>query len=234
MTTYTISSNGFTVLITNQIKNLTAGLYKSLQAIDSDLTTVYKNFYHKMASESDDERIYKKPTKQEIARQKTWDELVQIRKDLFLKRDKSDNAFMRYLVASLYTKLPPLRQEEWIGSAFSDNGTNNYLDIDKKILVLRNYKTKKQYGKRVITIPDSLIITMKKYKKRFNTNLVVCKVTDPYKAMSCAGIAFYLRFVYFYIIRYLKYCFFVYLSLFSFVYLCLSLFILFLFMLFYI
>ena len=174
-------------------KNLTAGLYKTLQAIDSDLTTVYKTFYHKMASESDEERIYKKPTKQEIPQQKTWDELVQIRKDLFLKRDKSDNAFMRYLVASLYTKLPPLRQEEWIGSAFSDNGTNNYLDIDKKILVLRNYKTKRQYGKRVITIPDSLIITMKKYKKRFNTNLVVCKVTDPYKAMSCAGIASYLR-----------------------------------------
>ena len=36
-------------------KNLTAELYKSLQAIDSDLTTVYKTFYHKMASESDDE-----------------------------------------------------------------------------------------------------------------------------------------------------------------------------------
>ena len=108
-------------------KNLTAGLYKSLQAIDSDLTIVYKNFYHKMASESDDERIYKKPTKQEIAQQKTWEELVQIRKDLFLKRDKSDNAFMRYLIASLYTKLPPLFQEEWIGAVFSDNGSNNYL-----------------------------------------------------------------------------------------------------------
>ena len=124
---------------------------------------------------------------------KTWDELVQIRKDLFLKRDKSDNAFMRYLVASLYTKLPPLRQEEWIGAVFSDNGTNNYLDIDKKILVLRNYKTKKSYDIRTINIPKSLITTMKKYKHRFNTNLVVYKVTDPYKAMSCAGIASYLK-----------------------------------------
>ena len=103
---------------------------------------------------------------------------------------------MRYLVAFLYTKLPPLCQEEWIGAAFSDNGTNNYLDIDKKILVLRNYKTKRQYGKRVISIPDSLIITIKKYIKRFNTKLVVCKVIDPYKVMSCAGIASYLRNIY--------------------------------------
>ena len=173
-------------------KNLSAGIFKALQAIDSDLIAVYGKFYQKMANEADSERIYKKPTKKELSHQKTWDEIVEIRKDLFKTRITSNNAFMRYFIAAIFTKIPPLRQSEWIGAAFVDTCNNNYVDLDKKILVLRNYKTQKQYGNRIINIPDSLITTMKKYKVRFKTNLLVSKVTDPNKSMSCPGVTSYL------------------------------------------
>ena len=47
----------------------------------------------------------------------------------------SDNDFIRYYVASLYTKLPALRQQDWVDSAFTDTKDNNYLDLKKKMLV---------------------------------------------------------------------------------------------------
>ena len=36
-------------------KNLSAGIYRALQAIDSDLIAVYGKFYKKMANEADSE-----------------------------------------------------------------------------------------------------------------------------------------------------------------------------------
>ncbi len=176
-------------------KNLCAGMYRGLDAVESDLTVCYRKFYQKMASEADSERIYRKPTTKELAQQKKWSDLVEIRKTLFLKRNESKNAYMRYYVASLYTKCPPLRQEEWLGAFIDveDTGTNNFIDTNKKILYMRNYKTMKAHHDREIPLPNSLVRTIKIYKKKFNTDITVCKVTDNNKSMSTAGLSMYLK-----------------------------------------
>jgi len=48
-------------------KNLSCGMFKAVESINSDLTTVFEKFYKKCANEYDSERKYKKPNKKEIA-----------------------------------------------------------------------------------------------------------------------------------------------------------------------
>ncbi len=176
-------------------KNLSCGMYKSVLSIKSDLAIVFEKFYKKCSSEYESERRYRPANKKEITQHKTFEELVDIRYELFEKRDKSKNDFMKYYVAALYTKCPPVRQEEWL-SAFidvEDTGDNNFIDTKKKIFFIRNYKTQKTYGKREIPLDTGLVVTIKKYKKLFNTDLAICKVSDNKKAMSSAGFSQYLK-----------------------------------------
>jgi len=51
----------------------------------------------------------------------------------------------------------------------------------------------KTHGPREVPLPASLIITIKKYQKLFKTKLALCKVSDPDKAMSSAGLSMYLK-----------------------------------------
>ena len=186
----------FIYLIDNKSvrKNLTCAMYKSVQCVSSDLTTVFEKFFLRISKEADDERRYRKPNKKEVAHYKTWDELVQIRRDLFLKRDNSNNDFMRYYVASLYTKCPPLRQQDWLGAFVDINDNNkNYIDTEKKMLYVKSYKTQKYYGNREVPLEPSLVTTIKKYINKFKTNIALCKVTDSSKAMSSAGFSQYLK-----------------------------------------
>jgi len=175
-------------------KNLTCAMYKSVQCISSDLTTVFEKFFLRISKEADDERRYRRPNKKEVAQHKTWDELVQIRRDLFLKRDKSNNDFIRYYVASLYTKCPPLRQQDLLGAFVDiDDKNKNYIDTEKKILYVKSYKTQKYYGDREVPLEPSLVTTIKKYKNKFKTNIALCKVSDSSKPMSSAGFSQYLK-----------------------------------------
>jgi len=59
---------------------------------------------------------------------------------------------VKYVVASLYTYLPPLRGQDYYNTKIGVRKTGNYIDIDKWILVIREYKTAKQYGIRKIKL----------------------------------------------------------------------------------
>lgn len=98
----------------------------------------------------------------------TWDDLVKHR-DSLKEYLHDKNSIYSYLLLCLNTKIPPKRND-WadvlvMGEGHSDvenyvndhrSITANFYVLDKKQLVLNNYKTKKTYGTKRVTIPDEL------------------------------------------------------------------------------
>ena len=97
-----------------------------------------------------------------------------------LKKSKDDvkltdrqklDANQKYIILRLYTDLPPVRNDYAFTKIFKnldsvpDNEKDNYMLLDDKILILRNYKTYKFYGEKKIIIPNSLLQVIKTFEK---------------------------------------------------------------------
>ncbi len=79
-----------------------------------------------------------------------------------LKNSKKQNL---YIISCLYTYLPALRGEEFYKTKIGIQLNENYLDIDRWVLVVQDYKTVKKYGVREIKIPLVLQNILKEYCK---------------------------------------------------------------------
>lgn len=90
---------------------------------------------------------------------------------------KDLDSHQQYLVLSLYTLLPPLRNDWAMVKVTTNEDTNtnfNYINTDKKKIVLNRYKTQGVYGTKVISIPKKLndvIIQWENAKKKYFTTL---------------------------------------------------------------
>jgi integrase len=101
----------------------------------------------------------------------TWEQVLNVKKNLKNIVDTfANNKFITaiqfdyllgYLILSLYTDIPPRRNQDYIDMYFVNNYTDgldsnrNYLDWANKKLVFLKYKTAKKYGKQVIDISDN-------------------------------------------------------------------------------
>lgn len=76
--------------------------------------------------------------------------------------------YQKYLVINLYTQLPPLRNDYSGTRVFKElpetEIKENYIIIKDKQLVLKNYKTVKHYGTKIIDIPKKLVNIISKYE----------------------------------------------------------------------
>lgn len=100
-----------------------------------------------------------------------WSQVVQIWEDLKKKvesfkssKEISESQYstlLQYVVLSLYTCLPPRRNEYQnmviIKSATESSPTDkNYYDLDHKRFIMNKYKTQKKEGQKLIEIPEDL------------------------------------------------------------------------------
>jgi hypothetical protein len=91
------------------------------------------------------------------------------------------NTLLQLMVLSLYVCLPPRRneyQKMMIVKTVAPNAPTdtNYLDLDKKQMVMNAYKTAKKEGQKVIDLPEKLVTVLTTYL-RFHPLLKGKKVT---------------------------------------------------------
>lgn len=90
-----------------------------------------------------------------------------------------------YLVLSLYTMIPPRRNKDFSHMVFVleepevlDPELNYYVLADNQF-VFNNYKTKEQYGKQVVSIPDDLQTVMALYIDAYLRHIPIPPNEEP-------------------------------------------------------
>lgn len=101
-----------------------------------------------------------------------WNALEQ-RVNTFIKQKEINesqyNTLLAWVVLSLYTLLPPRRNEyqmvQVVKSAAGLPTDTNYLDVDKSQFILHKFKTAKKEGVATIAIPEKLLEVIRIYFK---------------------------------------------------------------------
>jgi len=94
------------------------------------------------------------------------------------------NTLLQYVVLSLYTCLPPRRNEYQnmmiIKNATENSPTDkNYYDVDNNRFIFNKYKTMKKEGQKIVEIPDALKSVLSVYIKHHP--LITGKITKKFQ-----------------------------------------------------
>lgn len=175
-------------------------LYATISSVLSlykDVTTyksIYKYFYDKMMAKAElagagDTAV---KTDKQSDNWMDWDKvketLAELKADVdkFAKQkeigESEYNKLLNYVVLSLYTELPPRRNQDYldmtihkVGKAYNPKKVDDLPVTSNYLLVVGNkpskfifniYKTAKTYGKQVVDIPESLGSIIEMYLKR--------------------------------------------------------------------
>lgn len=87
-------------------------------------------------------------------------------------------------VLYLYTEIPPLRSQDYINTSFDKNESINYIDLDRKELIIREGKTTNKANSRIIDIPDKAVDIIKKVKELSQSKWLIPKVQTPSEHMK--------------------------------------------------
>jgi hypothetical protein len=141
-----------------------------------------RNYYITVVFEKQEEQMdkYKSGflTEKEKANWTSFTDILHKKFELLdrIENEEFDNikecvkVYLQYLILSLYTDLPPLRND-WdkvlVREYIPDNeilyDEFNYIDLKKKQLILCKYKTKKTYKQKRILMPSGLINIIKRW-----------------------------------------------------------------------
>jgi hypothetical protein len=159
----------------NTKKTILSGIVSVLSLYKDKPTykKIYQHYFDLMmnkAHEMKDNNINEK-SKAQNENWINWEQVLNVKKNLKNIVDTfASNKFITaiqfdyllgYLILSLYTDIPPRRNQDYIDMYFVNNYTDgldsnrNYLDWANKKLVFLKYKTAKKYGKQVIDISDN-------------------------------------------------------------------------------
>jgi len=69
------------------------------------------------------------------------------------------------LMLLIGANIPPRRSQDLVELQFADNSKNNFLDLKKKTITYRVYKTSRAFGDQTIAINDNMIKLFKAWKK---------------------------------------------------------------------
>lgn len=164
--------------ITNDVQkisvqlNLAAALVSFLsheENIPKEALDYYQNLFDKISEKAAYERKYPIPTEEELENWLPWSQIVKLANDYKKKVTQEPYDYLKYLVLSLYTQIPPLRGQDYLNSIIMkvENPTDyhrllqitqkNIFDLTNKQLIISHYKTEKTHGRRTIDIPKQLI-----------------------------------------------------------------------------
>lgn len=128
--------------------------------------TLYKKYYDILVSMNSTLKAEEAKNEKTETQEKNWiDWSVVLEKREDLKKYSQEhpddyNALLSLVVVSLYTCLPPRRNEyskmDLVKSAKGLPTDRNYLDWDKKEFVFNSFKTAKNEGQVVIDVPEDL------------------------------------------------------------------------------
>jgi hypothetical protein len=126
-----------------------------------------------------------------------WSDVLSKQKELKELKDKSFNDYLNYLVLSLYTLIPPRRNEYSkvlvVPSSKGLDEHKNYLDLAKGQFILGDFKTVKSKGIQMLDVPDNLMEIVngflklrgiKKIKKNESVPLLVDSDNKPLTASN--------------------------------------------------
>jgi integrase len=158
----------------------------SILGLDPKQTKIHKVYYDKMMEINkmlkNVERSGVKSEQQE-ENWMDWKEVAQIESELESHKNESFNDLLKYLVLSLYTKLPPRRNEYRnmliVKSAKGLPADTNYLDVANKQFVFNQFKTAKKEGQVIIAIPESLMKIINEYIKARKLK-ITASVKEPF------------------------------------------------------
>jgi integrase len=125
--------------------------FRQIQEKNPEILQVWKKMKDDII---DNEHIMNnEPSERQKKALMTFEEIVKI-------RDKLDDGSDAKLLISLYTMIPPVRNnfdKIKIYNSVPKDVKGNYIDLKNKIIVINKYKTDKIYGKNEIKIPNNLL-----------------------------------------------------------------------------
>ena len=119
--------------------------------------------------------------------EKKWDTLKNKVETFKNNKELSEhqyNTLLQYVVLSLYTCLPP-RRNEYMNMMIVKNANENfptdknYYDIDNKRFIFNKYKTMKKEGQKIINVPETLQSVLTIYIKHHP--LIKGKITKKFQ-----------------------------------------------------
>ena len=114
-----------------------------------------------------------KMTDAELNKYLNWDEIVKVYERLYSEHHWSDLAFKRCITIAIYVLTPPRRLKDYSNLICVKNNDdippnrNCYVMSEKKF-VFCEFKTVKDLGTQIISVPDKLDDLLKKYIAKFN------------------------------------------------------------------
>lgn len=145
----TLSNNTLSNFITPIISLLL--MFRQLQEKNTELLPIWKKLKDEIIDNS--HIMNNEPTERQQKALMTFDDIVKI-------RDSLEDGTDAKLLISLYTMIAPVRNNYGnvrIYQKSPENVKGNYIDLNKKIIVLNKYKTDKIYGSTKINIPSNLM-----------------------------------------------------------------------------
>ena len=186
--TKTVSKYIDTLTLTSK-KILTIAIVMILKAAKASQTLI--DYYGKMARQYriEDKKLRKnrEATADEMVWHITWNWVKEMYKEYkyFIfninRNDISELAYKRlymgYVVFTLLTRFPPQRGETLFNCYVNrDVPGSNIIDLKKKEWIIRQSKTKRTYGERIISLPDDVVKIIKDWMEISNCNekLLIC------------------------------------------------------------
>ena len=141
-------------------------IYRNSEEPNEEILAVLEamaKYYRKLA---DDQKQMRTATSKELANQVFIEEV----RDVFKKQgqkinpDKIDKLYTQYIIAGLYSYIPPLRPQDYVNLKIdsSDLSENSIDSKDWKLRIVE-HKTAKKYGTKSINIPMVLRPILGKY-----------------------------------------------------------------------
>ena len=177
--------------------------------IPKPLIKEYEDYFKKLANKVNTSRLYKEPKEQELDNWMSWKDILKKQEKFKLyaecveeipKKDitiEDQYIYLRYLLLSLYTQIPPLRGEEYLNAVvvsisnpklyetIRDMTGRNLFDLNHRKFIVYGYKTSGLYGTRTIDVPDSIIDIVKKWTSITKAQLLLPKLQKlPEKEVS--------------------------------------------------
>jgi len=218
-------SDLFTKYIDNKLtvqsaqKNLTSAVLAFLKAdarTPDNVIETYQKFFDKLAKRIDEDNKYKEPTEKEEESFIPWKDILKVyKKYSLIVKEYSDQqfssyedkyVFLKYLLLTLYTTIPPLRGEEYVNSiiikvksvGMYDIITQackcNLVDLTHNNLVISFYKTSKTHDVRIIPIPEGTVKVIKRWYEITNGNkYLIPNLQTPSASMSQSALSHLLQ-----------------------------------------
>lgn len=88
--------------------------------------------------------------------------------------------YIKLLITLFYNNEIPLRGNELSEIEYEDKKTNNYINIKKSKLYIRNHKTSKQIGDKIFNTTEEINNLVKEMREKFKNKYIICKNKKPY------------------------------------------------------